>query len=802
MLVAVVWAGACTSSNTATNINSNSGYDSQYREPTRSQSNYQQSQAPGTVQGDPPITLMMTGLETGDVYPGEDYYIYAVVDNPDNREIQFEWSVANGNLQDVPEAERGRLISLVETEKQAALNAGTAVPATGAGAPGETIPPEEPAVAPPATGAQNTPPAAPGISSSPAGAGTPAGSTRPAGTTSPGVPDAAPPGALAPVAGVSTSPPAGTPSTNTNANANQDAVPEEKIIPDRSVKPIDEGSKEGLKPGADLSLQKESLSIPDEAGDVLSPRELERYLHLLEQSDYGTLTPDESAELSKLEGKLSAGKTAFASPHRSPAVIERRIVSGPSSDPSAIDETLDVESTTEETDSEPMTNPEPSEVAATGTSKEGEGLSSSALSAVQAARAALAELGEEATSEPGNVADQSSPRFEEGETVASSPSRVGDYGDPAGLREEYRTWQDYSGTSRRRPLGSAIPESADGPVTADDSFAEYSFTTDEPFVLWTPQTQGDVTIYVRANYKDEAVTDVVELPVSIVLREPELSMSDEFPDIIHEDDNVIIRILGENIPEFYKGLITLTFDINTLSFRDAELGDFFDDAPAAKLFDAQPDKTVGKVLFAIDANTEITELSGSDPLLYLRFKAKQDITGQEQTSLAIVNDTSASYILDYNGDNILPVPVDHPVYKSAITQPPALENYPREPEQGLGTARQPVTTTGTGTQGLAGRSSQPITTGAGRQTTPVTELGDTGEPTEVLYDAERIAGTSGASGEVEPEPKPEGEDPEAGAEAIGADDGVEGDEENPASEEGEDEPGTKPDPQIGPQPPK
>ncbi len=670
MLVAVVWAAACTSSSNATSVSTNAGYDSQYREQSRSAQGYQQGQEPGTVEGDPPITLMMVGMETGQVYPGEDYYVYAIVDNPDNRDLEFEWSISNGEVLDVPEAERGRLATLIEDEKAAALAASAA------------------STAPPGT---ETPAPAPGEATAPPAEGTPPGASTPApgetaeGGAAPPAPPAqpiksgkepvaqAPPGAAKP-SGVSTAPPVGAPSPGPAADT---------AVPTRSPSPGSNTNEQAVADTKSEIAARSGSAVAGSNADALSPREMSAYTKLIDKAKSTALTSEEQAQLDKLKRKLISAVPASRQ-LGNPMLLERRIVSGPTS--AEGDEATAGEAGTAESAeaAEPV-----GETQASGTPAEsgGEiaenatGLSSSAYSAVQAARAALAELNEVgSTSGTGNVADESSPKYRDGAENATTTGSVQAGADE--LRTEYRTWQDVSGTQRRRPLGSAIPESAEGPETAEDSFTEFSFITAEPFILWTPNSEGDLTIYVRAKFKEDVLTDVVELPVTVELREPKLTLSDEFPDMIHEDDNVLIRILGENIPEFFKGLITLTYDINALSFRDAELGEFFDDAPDAKLFDAQPDKTQGKVLLAVDANTELTQLSGTDPVLYLKFKAKQDITSQEQTALAIVTDSSASYILDYNGDNILPVPMERPVYKSEIIQPPALETYPRETPEG------------------------------------------------------------------------------------------------------------------------
>jgi hypothetical protein len=148
--------------------------------------------------------------------------------------------------------------------------------------------------------------------------------------------------------------------------------------------------------------------------------------------------------------------------------------------------------------------------------------------------------------------------------------------------------------------------------------------------------------------------------------------------VIREGEDVLVRLDGANLPDFKKSLFTLSYDPDVLSFRSAELGEFFDDDPAASIYYAQPDKSDGKALLAIDSNTEVAELSGDGPLVYARFQAKQDIEQQSDTKLAMVLDNTARYILDRNGDNILPVPVERQPLRSAITAPPAQANTKHE----------------------------------------------------------------------------------------------------------------------------
>jgi hypothetical protein len=627
MLVAVLWAVACTSSNSSTSVGSNAGYDSQYREQTRSTNSYPAGEQPGVVQGDPPITLMEVGMETGEVYPGEDYYVYAIVDNPDNREVQYEWSIASGDVTDVPEAERGRLVTLVEQEYADALK--TATPAAT-----EPAPAGEPATDPTAAG------------------GTP---TKPADTTAPGTPPGTPP--------AGTPPGAALPSGARNP-VNQGPVA--PVVTDQTGKPDTSGQGNQLTSGGTPDRQQAEVTTDKGGGN---DSELALYNDLKERARVGFISHEDKMKLRELEEKYGT-PISFA-----PSVpfLERRIVSGPG------EEEVTVTSSTNQTESNTSEPADAGDLESTAGANAGSSsvLAIDASSAVLAARTALEKLDREQASQPGNVADEYSPRLRDGELIEDTNHPASE--DQAGsLRGDYRTWQDQGELSRRRPLGSAVSDEESAPLTADESFEAYTFTTDEPFIMWTPSVPGEVSIYVKVTYKEELLSEVRALPVTVSLREPTLTISDEFPDIVKEDDAFLVRIDGDNIPAFDKGLITLTYDINALSFREAELGEIFDDAPDAKLFYAQPDKNNGRVLLALDSNTEIADLGGTDPVIYIRFKAKKDLEDESSTGLALVTDSTATYILDHDGNNVLPIPVEKPAYRTEITLPPANANYPRD----------------------------------------------------------------------------------------------------------------------------
>ncbi|MCB1218130.1 hypothetical protein KDL44_12100 [bacterium] len=635
--------GACTSSNSPTqnNIQTNSQYDSQYRDQTRSANQQNRTAEEAAEMGDPPITLMVVAMETGDVFPGEDYFIYVVDDNPDGRDLEYEWGVVNGDIWPVAEADRGRLRTIVETEYNTAqpeisapLNQDPA-----AGAFGDVVADTGDAVAPP--GAQ-----APGAGGQPVAGGS---------TTQ--VPAAGGSSTQQPAAGGNSTQPTQNTNTDTqnsdttsgnqdlfnnttggssnnsqNTSNNADTTPTEKTTtydPSRLQENTygDQGQyKIIIPPGL--------TNWPD--GTPFDPS-LITILNKLRNNE--PLTADEETDLLgsdkrmrdyadlKAQGDAQSDRSAIDDGY----ILRRMVIAGQA----VIDD-----------EGRRMDN----EVAGNVVDK-----------SIENATAMLEEqLGTE---------------YEDVDVV-EAPRR--EY-DSRGLRYEYQDWQDEGTEPRRRGLGGYAGEySDDDPADAEDSFDRYSLITDDPYIEWTPRTPGRVNIWVRAMYHDEYVTEARNLEVEVRLRDPEVEMVKDFPDVVREDESVYVRIDGSNLPDFDKGLFTLSFDNTKLSFREAELGEFFDDYSDASIYFAQPNKDEGKVLIALDSNTVITEPSGDGPLVYVKFKAKEDLETSDETQLSMVMDTSARYILDKDGTNVLPLPLNLPPWRTQLVMPPELPNYERE----------------------------------------------------------------------------------------------------------------------------
>jgi hypothetical protein len=591
--MAVVFALiACTSSSTPTGAGSNSSYDSAYREPTRSSASQGDANTQLQAEGDAPLTIMYISAETGDMYPGQDYYIYAVVDKPKDREaMQYVWSIANGTMSEAPESERARLTKLVEDGYATAsatpaeeIPAGE-TPAGGAAAAGET----------PAAGTGAAAAATGGAAQTPA-AGGPPGSALPGGSGTPS---------------------AGGQSSTTGAG----------------------DAKEGV------------FYAP---GEKDAPAEIKALIEK-DQLDHASMTKDEIQKL--LDWRTEHFMPGGAKP--TAWVQELRVVGGP-----------DTETEGEATAETAAESKAEDEAAAKKDAAEDDAPSDQE----RVEPAGAANVGEEATAEK-PVADKDK---------AKAKATKDD------LRSEYEAWKDGDGDTRRRGLGSygEDEEATDDEITAEESFDRATLRTSEPFILWTPDKPGNTKLYLKLAWKEDDLTEPRELELEVRLHEPVVKLGDDFPDVVREDDAFFVKLDGENIPAFQKGLFTVTFDNDKLSFRDVELGEFFDDAPNASVFYAQPDKNEGKVLIAVDTNTELSELTGDGPLVYMKFKAKADLSTRDDAQLAMVTDTTARYILDGAGDNVLPMPVERAAFKTDTIMPPVTE-FKRDNTPGQNTPATP-----------------------------------------------------------------------------------------------------------------
>jgi len=603
MLFLLVGAlSACTSSSSSNGLQAgNTQYDGQYKQPVGST---KQSYDPKTDDGkktDSAITVMQLGLETGDVYPGDDYYVHAVIDNPtDRKNLQYVWSTTDGEITEVPESERGRLQTLVEDIYSKSTPAAAAAGTTDA--------------APlPDTG--NTAPAA----AAPTG---PVAPTDQAGTPQTGTPITVP---------------TTTPTTQTNDVTNGNELPR----------------------GTSSAAPVKPVPVPPAGGAV------------------------------KTEDQHMTTNTK--------GLYERRIVAGPEDDSYfSKDDQAEISADTtqapgaDETDALQNAAEETSDTIAARAADSDLHVEESPRDVRNGARRLVTrDQRDEPTGSPNAVETDKNDKTDQGwerKSTAEVDRERGLIGGGDDLTADLDNSEADSAVLRSTKKGTSAAEAKE--VTADEAYKKSSLVTDEPYIRWTPAHPGESKLFCKVRWKTDDLTKPTELAVDVRLREPTAKISDDdFPDVVREDEPLFIRIDGDNLPAFNKGLFTLSFDPDMLSFREAELGEFFDDASGAKLFYAQPDKLAGKVILAIDSNTELTNLSGGGPLLYVKFKAKRDIESRDQTKLALVQDSASQYVLDDSGDNILPLATEHGKFETALVMPPRLNNA----ANGIGDAGRTLT---------------------------------------------------------------------------------------------------------------
>ncbi|MCH7472839.1 hypothetical protein IIA79_07805, partial [bacterium] len=566
-LTTLVLAGlACTSSQTTTPSFGSSRYDQDFRTPTQSSQSYPGQQPGEEALGPPPITVMLVSMETGDVYPGEDYFVYAVVDNPANENLEYVWSFAEGELAEVPESERGRLATLVETE----YNTASATPPAAMGTEGEPPAVEEQAAAagaPPTTA--GVPPSLP-TGGPPPGAGLP-GSPPPTGTgngAAPGATEAGVPESdslfSTPGGGTGSPQQVGVP-TNGQGQQGEPSPPAAGDTGGAEDIPAHiQAIEEKLSRGEELTEEEESqhfdynavndplyqdmppeikaIHKKDALGQEMTQDEMTRYQEYMQSTlegggpTPGLVPPPTASSWEPGERQLASLPMGRYAANPRGLILERRVVSG-----------LQIEG------------------ASAGSDGEEEALEESLPIDADAAGEAAEDIQREAPAGAANVveealpADVLRPDFMDGLAGASK-------GGGGRLREEYQAWSDDGAAPRRRNLGGYGDGEEGEPLSAEESYEAASFVTDEPYIVWTPRTPGLVNIYVKVTQDGEDVAGPRMLEVDVRLRDPVVEIDDEFPDIVREDDAVYVKLAGENLPSFYKGLFTVSFEPTKLSF--------------------------------------------------------------------------------------------------------------------------------------------------------------------------------------------------------------------------------------------
>jgi len=591
LVALAILAVACTSS--STNVSTNRSYDKDYTTRTASRNTSGRADREGFPEEVyvPPITLSLLAMNTGEVLPGESYPIVAVVDNPENRDLRYRWSVEDGEFSKLPESMRSEVVSF---ESQLRSNKGAGIPPSG-GAPAT-----EGGAAPTETQAPPPGPSEEGAVPRPAGGAT-------------------------------------------------GAAPAEAPSP-----PLPARTESGKPP----AVEKPAAGEPGASGEAAeTPEE----------------TPDESAAEApaKDDGAKPAGEDGGAKT----AWISGRYA------------VLAEESATEEEAAPEDEWPEPVEKEA---AEEEDG----------SAKKELPEQTEE-QAELEAAADEASDTGEKVEAIAETA-------------EGFKGFSPRSGEGRLVEVDAEIKdeEGADEETLTDEHlFSEpplVTFETEQPYVLWTaPDGVGSYTIRcIVLDNKGNEVTPERSFPVTVTEPEPKVELVWNTTKKLYEDDYLVVELRAKNIPNYYKGLFTLSFDPTVLSFRVVEKGGFFPEDYRASIYYAQPPMNPGKATVAISAD-EVGLPKGDGVLARVIFKLKEDV--QDPTTLEIkqVTDPEARYILNAEGANILPQTGDKPLFATEWIDPPPAPTQTRarreEPASDLPQTPAPPTAGSPRT----GRSSSP-----------------------------------------------------------------------------------------------
>jgi len=558
----ILFSFGCTSS--STNVATNPSYERDYTTSTRSR---QTATQPGgefpQETYKPPVTLMLIAMKTNEVLPGETYPIVAVVDNPENRDLSYKWTVESGKFSEVPESMRSELLSYLEELKK---NKGVTVPTTPA-PQGETK-----------EGGQATKP--------------PSGLTPESSATS-----AASEGAEA-----TTKP--SSPQTTKQAEETGQAEETKEQASGQTPKETTEGGQEtttGQTSNAESSEQKQTpdQETPNSAGAGQTVAMNEAIFH------------GDKAEKSLLASSLSGLPWL------------RYAVLAPEEE--------------EQDPSEAWPKPRPKDSAENEEKSQG------------------------AATEPS-----------ENKNKVEEPTPSGE-GVQQELRKEEKASEAFEGFKPEAGTGRLVEVEKAKEKEESQEKSEVplvSLNTGLPFVLWTPETTGNYTIRLTVlDTKGNELTPERSLPVTVTEPKPKTKLVWNTSQKLNEEDYLVVELRGENIPQFRKGLFTITYDPTKVSFKLAEIGSFFSKEAENSIYYAEPPGKKGSVTLALA--TEAVDLpKGDGTLARLIFRVKEAVSEPRTLDFKEVTTEDARYILNVDGDNVLPAPIEKPAFATEWVEPP------------------------------------------------------------------------------------------------------------------------------------
>lgn len=232
------------------------------------------------------------------------------------------------------------------------------------------------------------------------------------------------------------------------------------------------------------------------------------------------------------------------------------------------------------------------------------------------------------------------------------------------------------------------------------------FRTSIPVVRWTAAGLGKVSIKLLiTDEKGQEVAGPREIEFDVTTAKPKLTLDFDEAQELTEDAFVTVNLKGSNLIDYRKGLATISFSQEYLSFRYAKIGSFFPNAAQTNFFYAQPDPNAGTITAAFSFDDETRLAEGDGVIASFTFKMRKNAEKPEDINFSLTPGPTNIYILDSSGADTLP-PID---FKPEIIANNLVEPKSKAaPEQTASAGATPTTAEGQAAATAAG-TEQPQT---------------------------------------------------------------------------------------------
>lgn len=211
--------------------------------------------------------------------------------------------------------------------------------------------------------------------------------------------------------------------------------------------------------------------------------------------------------------------------------------------------------------------------------------------------------------------------------------------------------------------------------------------TDRPTVLWRPTKPGEATVslsIVNRKGKEYAAERTLKLTVSPPL--PKVTMSPLVLGTYEKDQEVDCLVEVKNLTNFSKASFKVNFDNTSLKFKNAVLGDLVPRKEDVLLFAASPQKESDYASLSVGIPQDYDYPIGTDGVVLIAtFSAQERIEDIQKVGISIDTNPDYTFILDDEGNNILPPPPDPEaeVIQTSRMEPPnyAAQQQPTQQQQ-------------------------------------------------------------------------------------------------------------------------